>query len=67
MLGYIVAIVCYVLFVGIVLRFFQTVRMWDEEARALVQRQMPVRKLTSKPAAKGRRAPTIAKRPVLQG
>ena len=66
MSGYILAILGYTVCVGAGIRFFQTVRMWDEEARCLIQKERFGRKPVSKLPVRHRKPSAVSKRTVLQ-
>lgn len=64
---YILAIFAYAAVVGAGIRFFQTVRTWDDEARFLMQREVARRKPASTPSVTRRRNMPASRRAILQG
>lgn len=63
---YVVAIVVYALCVAAGIRFFQTVRMWDDNARSIMLLETSVRRPNSKASVRRRKMASVPRRPVLQ-
>lgn len=63
---YVVAIVVYAVFVAAGIRFFQTVRMWDDNARSVMLLEASVRKPNSKAPGRQRKMVSVPRRTVLQ-